>query len=54
MQMSNNSPDTTGIKIAAKKKSDETLTKVLDALKIMEEQSITINFNSVALFQAYF
>ncbi len=48
--MSNNSPDTTGIKIAAKKKSDETLTKVLDALKIMEEQSITINFNSVSNF----
>lgn len=50
MQMSNKSPDTTGIKAAAKKKSDETLTKVLDALKIMEEQSISINFNSVSNF----
>ena len=48
--MSNKSPDTAGIKAAAKKKSDETLTKVLDALKIMEEQSLSINFNSVSNF----
>lgn len=48
--MSNKSPDTAGIKAAAKKKSDETLAKVLDALKIMEEQSISINFNSVSNF----
>ncbi|HRD70527.1 MAG TPA: DUF6262 family protein [Legionella sp.] len=50
IQMSNKSPDTAGIKAAAKKKSDETLTKVLDALKIMVEQSISINFNSVSNF----
>ncbi len=50
MQMSNKSPDTAGIKAAAKKKSDETLTKVLDALKIMDEQTISINFNSVSNF----
>ncbi|EEZ93451.1 DUF6262 family protein [Legionella longbeachae] len=48
--MSNKSPDTAGIKAAAKKKSDETLTKVIDALKIMENQSISINFNSVSNF----
>jgi hypothetical protein len=48
--MSNKSPDTSGIKDAAKKKSDETLTKVLEALKVMEEQSISINFNSVSNF----
>lgn len=48
--MSNKSPDTAGIKAAAKKKSDETLTKVLNGLKIMEEQSISINFNSVSNF----
>lgn len=48
--MSNKSPDTAGIKAAAKKKSDETLTKVLDALKIMEEQTLSINFNSVSNF----
>ncbi len=48
--MSNKSPDTEGIKAAAKKKSDETLTKVLDALKIMKEQSLSINFNSVSNF----
>jgi hypothetical protein len=48
--MSNKSPNTTGIKAAAKKKSDETFIKVLDALKVMEEQSIPINFNSVSNF----
>ena len=48
--MSNKTPDTTGIKAAAKKKSDKTLTKVLDALKIMEEQTLSINFNSVSNF----
>lgn len=48
--MSNKSPDTTGINDAAKKKSEKTLTKVLDALRIMEEQSISINFNSVSNF----
>ena len=48
--MSNRSPDTAGIKAAAKKKSDETLAKVLDALKVMKEQSISINFNSVSNF----
>lgn len=48
--MSNKSPDTAGIKVAAKKKSDEMLTKVLDSLKIMENQSISINFNSVSNF----
>lgn len=48
--MSNKSPDTTGIKAAAKKKSEETLNKVLEALEVMEAQSITINFNSVSNF----
>ncbi|KTD02898.1 DUF6262 family protein [Legionella feeleii] len=48
--MSNKYPDTTGIKDAARKKSEETLSKVLEALKIMEEQSISINFNSVSNF----
>ena len=48
--MSNQSPDTSGIRNAARKKSEETLNKVLDALKIMEEQSISINFNSVSNF----
>lgn len=48
--MSNQSPDTSGIRNAAKKKSEETLNKVLEALKIMEEQSISINFNSVSNF----
>jgi hypothetical protein len=48
--MSNQSPDTSGIRNAAKKKSEDTLSKVLEALKIMEEQSISINFNSVSNF----
>lgn len=48
--MSNKSPDTTGIKNAAKKKREETLNKVLDALKIMQEESLSINFNSVSNF----
>lgn len=48
--MSNKSPDTTGIKKAAKKKREETLNKVLDALKIMQEESLSINFNSVSNF----
>jgi hypothetical protein len=48
--MSNQSPDTSGIRNAARKKREETLNKVLEALKIMEEQSISINFNSVSNF----
>jgi hypothetical protein len=48
--MSNKSPNTTGIKNAAKKKREETLNKVFDALKIMQEESLSINFNSVSNF----
>lgn len=48
--MSNNHPNTQGIKDAAQKKRIETLEKVLNALKTMEQESIPINFNSVSNF----
>jgi len=48
--MSNKSPDTNGIRNAAKKKREDTQNKVLEALKIMQEQSLSINFNSVSNF----
>lgn len=48
--MSNKAPITTGLREAAKKKSEETRKKVIDALKLMEEESLSINFNSVSNF----
>lgn len=48
--MTNKNPDTSGIKAVAKQKREMTLQKVLDALKIMQSQSIAINFNSVSNF----
>lgn len=48
--MSNNHPNTRGIKDAAQKKRTDTLQKVLDALITMKQQSIPVNFNSVSRF----
>ena len=48
--MSNKSPNTEGIKNAAKLKREETTQKVLDAITLMENESIPINFNSLSKF----
>ena len=48
--MSNNSPNTQGLKAAASKKRADTLERVLTALKTMEQESIPVNFNSVSNF----
>lgn len=48
--MSNNQPNIKGLKEAAQKKRADTLLKILNALKIMEQESIPINFNSVSNF----
>ena len=43
-------PNTEGIKNAAKLKREETIQKVLDAIALMEKESIPINFNSLSKF----
>ena len=48
--MSNSSPNTEGIRTAARIKRAATREKVLSAIKTMEAESIPINFNSVSKF----